>query len=284
MSDKYPGRPHADIELATSIVAGGALTTEAFLPAYSAHLGNDPFVSQEERFFPNPRSNVRDHEEAYKRFEERAENVFDKNGGQRLVVIGHSFGGLFAVKLGLRRPDLVAAAKSEAGLQEGYNAKAKTVSIQALSWVVGKTAEDGRHDSPHIREFHEELESDWSPDVSLDLHSALFDDCFPLPQGLNLRLPPGQRVGRRVVAPNLPGMMAYIRSKRGMPADVEILPTHFATEHLLLPRASGEIKHTLGLRAAVAAGLDPNADLVSAHPQVPDIQPAEPAEPLLAAA
>ena len=252
MMDQLTGQSNPDIELATPIAVGGALTTSECRLAYAGQLGVDPFLPAEERFFPNPRDNVRHHTETFKRLESFAEGVYEKSNG-RLVVVGHSFGGLMAVKLGLKRPDIVAAVKSEAGLQDGYRG---TIGVRAVKLLVGdaEDADDAKHDSAHINELHEEIASEWSPDVSLSLHSALFDVCFPLPQGLGIELPSGQRPSRKIVAPNLPFFMQTLRLMiPDIPSDTEILPSLYCTEHILLPAADAEVNHTLELRRSVAA-------------------------------
>jgi hypothetical protein len=251
MAEHITGRHHQEVERATSLAIGGALTTKGCKFAYSGQLGEDPYLSAGDRFFPNPGENVRHHEETFKRLEEFTERVFSKAEERRLVVVGHSFGGLLAVKLGLERPDLVAAVKSEAGLQEGYN---ETIGVKAVKLLVGHAdgEEDARDDSAHIREFHEEIAERWSSDVSLSLHSASFDICFPLPQGLRIELPEGQQPRRRIVAPALPFLMASLRHIPGMPPDTELLHSSTFTEHVFLPMNQAEIKDTQRLRIETA--------------------------------
>lgn len=240
--------------MATTFVVGGALSSGLSKEIYKGQLGSDEFVSDDERYWENPAKNVRNHADTYLRMEEQAEKVFDMNERRRLVVIGHSFGALLATKLGLNRPDIVAEVKDLAGLQGGYR---NTIGVKAVKMMVGtnKGMEDGKSDSKHMEAFHEEIASEWSPDVGLTIDSALLDICFPLPQGLNIELPEGQQATRRVVGPMVPFLLERLKLIGGMPQDVELLTSWDTpvTEHIFLPAWRVEVADTWQMRANVAA-------------------------------
>jgi len=255
MVEYRPGLIPPEAERAEVVVLGGSGTTEAFRWLYDPILGDDSSLSPSERFIPNPSEEIGDIQEMRKRREGAVENIVSRLG-QRVVVFGHSIGGLQGTDLGRRRPDIVAAVANAGGLQDGM--EKETLSTWLTKMAVGNPpdAVHMRHDSPFMKEHRERIATEWSPDVLLASMAATIDTFFPRLRGLGLELPDGQEHQRLIVAPKyIPSVLLRRFTgvpDGGMPENVQRLPSRFMTEHLFLPMAGVIAEYIDDFRVAAA--------------------------------
>lgn len=262
----YRQQSHENLsEMSHVITYGGVLTIKQLLPLYKGILkSGEDSLPDHERFFPIPKKHLDEPSEMYKRFEDRFLSAHDKIN-ERVVVAGHSLGGLAAAMVGLEHPDKVAAVVCIAGAQSGI--KQETAGTLALRRWINMPHVDKHisHDSGFMNEFKERIASEWSPDVSLHLISTPFDDLIVAPQGLGIELPEGQEPSRLLAAPNLPFVHRALRNLPGLPKGTRILNSR-PTTHYDIPRASAVINYTRNVRLEAGNISHPVENLVVSSP------------------
>lgn len=242
-----------EVTVMTSAVAiGGLLTIDRALPFYTPLLSG-PSTSDlpvRDRFVPIPGGGLSTLPECYGHLEAKVLKAQERLQ-ERIVLIGHSMGGLIATMIGLEHPDKVSGVICLAGLQEG-------IRHETLSSLILRTAlrnppggEDIKHDSDFMKKHKQRIATDWSPDTSLHLVSPTIDDVLLLPQGLGLEMPAGQTADRRYAGLPLPGVEFLLRRVPGMPKDIKLLAS-IPTSHADIAISPNVVGYTRRLRVPPA--------------------------------
>lgn len=241
----------SETQMAPVLGIGGLLSVKTQWHYYRPLLSdpNSP-LGPKERFLPIPDRGLSSFPEMYGQLEEDFVATQEKLE-EKVVLVGHSLGGLMAIKLGLEHPDKTASVVSLAGIQEGIRSLTPTGKL--LKWMLKNPpeAENLHPDSDLMQEHKKKIAAEWSPDTSLHLRSPTFDHLIPLPQGLCLELPDGQQPSRKVVGP--PGMGFLLRRISDMPRDVDILPS-LPTGHEDMAISLAVIRETRRIRRDEAEG------------------------------
>jgi pimeloyl-ACP methyl ester carboxylesterase len=252
-----PRQPKQEVERAEVAVLGGALTVDACADLiYPGLLGDDSSLSRHDRFVANPSGQINDLDEIRLRVEDRVEKIASALD-QRIVLVGHSLGGLEATDLGHRRPDIVAGVLNIAGLQDGMEEETWMTALIKIAAGNPGDADLLKPDSPFIEEHRTGIREAWSDNVSLTSVTATYDACFPRFRGLGLELPEGQEHDRFIAAPSwLPDAMVlkFAQAKgEHLPDNVTRLPTRHITEHGLIVKSGAVIRLAKEFRAAAVA-------------------------------
>ncbi len=246
---------NSNTQMAPLVAIGGLLTVKR-LAFWYAPLLNDKTTDlpPAKRFIAPPDRGIAEPGEIQKRTTELLECIYERLDRRRMFLIGHSLGGLIATSIALDRPDLVDEVASLGGAQSGY--KHETPATLALRHGLGnpKEAEHLRHDSPFMQEHQEKMANEWPAGVPLHLIASPSDALIIPPHGLEVNLPEGRRLDKRLVVPPIPGAEWAIRRSFGISDDVKTLKTWHPTEHVNLPRVPVIINHINESRA-VSAGV-----------------------------
>lgn len=224
----------------TALVAlGGLLTIKRFYPLYSKILKLDKTsnLSPRERFVPPPQRGLGTVDGMRSEMNNTLAQL-NRRTGTKLDLVGHSLGALMAVMGTLDNPDIIASATLLGGAHEGI--KKETLGSRALRQAVGNPPEAKhiRHDSDFMHTLANRVSDEWPEDIPMRIYSTMFDELIRPPHGFGLR--PGGRTPAEMglIVPNTPGVGLLVRHTLGeMPEGVELLRTHYFTEHTNIPRS-----------------------------------------------
>jgi hypothetical protein len=223
--------------LAPIVAIGGLLTIKQVAQWYSPLLSKDKqsALPPSKRFLAPPKRGLGGIADMREELHERLEKIQTKLEGEKMLLVGHSLGGLMATMTAVERPDLVAGVVSLGGVHEGYSRD--TPATHALKKLVGRHPEAGhlRHDSDFMLEHTSKMEKQWPKDVPLHVVSTLFDALIVPPQGFGVKIAHGAPE-KRLVIPPVPGLESLARGRLGIGDDVQMLRSRYITEHLNLPR------------------------------------------------
>lgn len=259
-----------DEPMAPVIGIGGLLSKQVQWGFYSALLGgaSSHGLSVKERFWAIPSMGLGPFDEMYGQLEERLVKTHDRLG-ERVVLWGHSLGGLMVSQLGLHHPDKVADVVCLAGAQQGVGSL--TVAGRALKRALGNPTESGKllADSDFMKDHMQSLAERWSPTTGMHLVAPTTDYLIPTPWGLGIKLPEGQQPTKKYVAPHgIPG--ALIRKVMRLGDDVDLM-RDVPADHISLPVTPSVINYMRQVRRSAAA---PSAELIQLPSQSPSLAPA----------
>lgn len=262
-------------EMAPIVAIGGLLTVKRLAFWYKPLLDIDSStdIPANERFVAPPNRGIGEPDELQKRITESLENIHEQLDRRRMLIVGHSLGGLIATRAAVERPDLVQSVISLGGAHSGYSRE--TPATLALRHCLGnpKEAKHLRHDSSFMQEHQEKMASEWPSDVPLHIISSPVDVLVVPPQGYDVNLPNGRQPEKRLLVPPVHAAEWVLRRHLGVQNDVKALRTWHPTEHLNLPRVP-----------AVASYVRENQfPLAGIDTQVPEL-PLSSNEPAMAAA
>lgn len=270
MAERAP-QANPEEQMAPIVAIGGLLTIKRLAFWYKPLLDVDDStdIPTSERFIAPPNRGIGEPEELQKRTTEDLENIYDRLDGRRLLLVGHSLGGLLATKAAVERPDLIKGVVSLGGAHSGYSKE--TPATLALRHSLGnpKEARHLRHDSPFMQEHKEQMANEWPDDVPLHIVSSPVDVLVVPPQGYDVELPTGSQLEKRLLVPPVGATEWIIRKSLGVSSDVKALKTWHPTEHINLPRVPAVINY-------VREGQLDMAGISKLQKQVPPVLSVEP--------
>lgn len=231
-------------ELAPVIVLGGLLTVSQLAWFYGPLLRLDKTSAApaNKRFVPPPQKglgSVPDMEAELNDTLSRLYGIF----GQRMHLVGHSLGGLFATRVTLGNPNIVASVTCIAGAQEGI--KQETPASLALRYVLGNPHEAKllKHDSEFMQDHTGRVATEWPENVPLHIISTVKDPLIVPPQGFGLH-PRNQQAHKKLVVPKLGvARLPFLHIINNQPEDVEFMATHQPAGHASIVRASVVLRY-----------------------------------------
>ncbi len=226
-----------ETELAPIVAIGGLLTIKQVAEWYKPLLSQDTdsTLPSNKRFLAPPKRGLGKIEDMHEELNERLTTMQERLGGRKLMLVGHSLGGLMATMTAVERPDLVAGVVSLGGAHEGY--RKDTVATHVLKRVVGRHPQAGhlRHDSDFMLEHNDKMAQKWPDNVPLHIISTPLDTLIVPPHGFGVKAGTNE-VHKRLVIPPGWGLETLARKVFQIEDDVEMLRSRKFTEHTNLPR------------------------------------------------
>jgi hypothetical protein len=247
---------HLPIEqdLAPIVAIGGLLTIKQVADWYKPILAKDTTSSlaPSKRFIAPPQRGLGQVEDMREELTDRLEKLYDKLGSRKMLLVGHSLGGLMATMSAVERPEMVAGVVSLGGVHAGYDRE--TTAVKALRRAVGNPphAKILRHDSDFMLEHTSRMAKEWPKDVPLHVISTPFDVLVVPPQGFGVELAHGAPDERLVIPPG-PLLESAIRKWLKIPCGVNALRSTYPTEHINLPRNPQVANYIERCRRAIGA-------------------------------
>lgn len=224
-------------ELAPIVAIGGLGTIKQAAGWYEPILekDTDSLLPTSKRFLAPPKQGLGRIEDMHEEINERLTTMHERLDDRKMWLVGHSLGGLIATKAAVERPDLVAGVVSLGGVHEGY--RRDTLGTHALKMFLGRHPQAGhlRDDSDYMLEHKEDMATKWPEGVPLLIVSTPFDQLIVPPQGFGVKAGESE-VHKQLVIPRIPGFETAVRKVMKIDDDVEMLRSHYPTEHLNLPR------------------------------------------------
>ncbi len=268
--------------MAPVVVLPGVLAGPESKPLYAGILDEQRSIDPPDttRFHPIPERGLGDKDDMYSQVEEDLLKTYD-HLEQPYVLVGHSLGGYFAVKFAMQHPEVVASTICLAGAQEGI--QKETLAVKALKSfienVIGANSdyEHLLHDSETMVNFREMLKKSWPEHNSLELISSDRDPLFPLPYGLGVKLPKGQKPKTYILGKttaqarqieNVPRHTIGFPSPRLVRSSGIVNPngviSRLINNHISIPAHKSVIDHTKKVRAAAATLTSKSPDFAMA--------------------
>lgn len=227
------------------VAIGGTGASSEIVDKYYRHLVevSAPDVPTEERLFALKDGGHASLQDTYDELADRIQDFRYKNIGRKIITLGHSQGGVHAVRLGVDRlSDAVVtlAAPIRGGVTKGLPSPAGREMAQLLEDEMDPASE-------FMTQLRNDMERRWPHGVPLHVIAAT-NDIIVSPEsqfGVNL---PGDHAPREfVVAPVIlalgeMGEMAARMASRA-PSHVEIINNSYPVDHFSIPKAHGLPAH-----------------------------------------
>lgn len=256
MSERDPSLTQPESNMAALVGVGGLLSVKTQWAYYAPMLGGSASpLSAKERFLPIPDKGLSPFDEMYGQLEEQLAKTYERLE-ERVVLFGHSLGGLMVTELALDNPDKISSVICLAGAQDGIKKLTPTGKILKRFLGNPEHSADLFHDSDMMTEHRERIATEWPSHISLHLISPTYDDLIPAPQGLGLELPEGQQPQRRIIVPRLPGVEFGIRARTKDVPNVRWLRPILPAGHVDIAICPPVIAYTRKVRRAAVESLE----------------------------
>lgn len=225
-----------DEELAHSVGLGGLYTSHQELWLYDPILQHESSpLPTKHRFLPPLGKGLVSFEEMIGQMEEDIDLKVEQLEGP-VAVAAHSLGLHLAMAVALKRPELFRSIMGLGGVGCGIESLTPAGHIVRAILRRAEGVEDIMRGSDYMQEHERRVRTEWPEDIPVVLVATPYDELARFSDTLDIELPPGQRVEKRVIAPDIPGMNWFLRNVMGMPKDATILHSKLPALHEFLPR------------------------------------------------
>lgn len=243
MSERRPDRDPIVIAI------GGTGANEKVVEDYYSHLVevSAPDVANSNKLFALENGGLQLLQDTYDELKDRVRRFRRQNVGRKVIVLGHSQGGVHAARLGVdRQADAVVtlAAPIRGGVTEGLPSLGDPEIARMLE-------EELSPESAFMMDLNERMEKRWPRGVPLHVISAgMGDIVVPQTSQYGVNLPGNQAPREFVVAPPFSDWLGGdIAARRlvGAQEHTEIIAHKHAVGHFMIPRAEGLPGHLRAL-------------------------------------
>ncbi len=239
------------------VTIGGVLTIKQLAPLYRRMLNLDisSGISAGVRFVPPHGRGTGEVEVTKNKTREHLLRVHEAVGERKMLLVGHSLGGLVATMYAYEHPETVAGVICIAGAQEGI--KHNTLAMRALMRAINnpEATDMVRYDSGFMEEHRDRVENEWPSGVALHAVATAHDVLLPAPHGFGLR-PNGEPSTNHLFMSHGYGLTLPGRALlRRLPENTGITSTFYPTEHLAIPLIPPVVAYVAQVRDQLALPL-----------------------------